>query len=113
MNILKKLGFAPVIAGLFMAAAPHAAAQVGVNVNIGEPPVCPYGYYEVPPYDCAPDGSLWSRMVLGRYIYRGWTLVPRTGSFLRTRRSSSGLSQGLQRAAACSRRASGAKPRSV
>jgi len=56
MNILRKLGFMPVITGLFMAAAPHAAAQVGIGINIGEPPVCPYGYYEVPPYDCAPDG---------------------------------------------------------
>ena len=22
----------------------------------GGPPLCPYGYYEVPPYACAPDG---------------------------------------------------------
>jgi hypothetical protein len=22
----------------------------------GGPPVCPYGYYEAPPYNCAPDG---------------------------------------------------------
>jgi hypothetical protein len=27
-----------------------------VAVGIGGPPVCPYGYYEVPPYNCAPDG---------------------------------------------------------
>ena len=27
-----------------------------VGVGIGGPPVCPYGYYEVLPYNCAPDG---------------------------------------------------------
>lgn len=27
-----------------------------VAVGVGGPPVCPYGYYEVPPYNCAPDG---------------------------------------------------------
>ena len=41
-------------AGLFIATSHHAGAQVAVT--IGEPPVCPYGYYEAPPYNCAPDG---------------------------------------------------------
>ena len=27
-----------------------------VSVGLGAPPICPYGYYEVPPYNCAPDG---------------------------------------------------------
>jgi len=27
-----------------------------VAVGIGAAPICPYGYYEVPPYNCAPDG---------------------------------------------------------
>ena len=27
-----------------------------VAVGVGGPPVCPYGYYEAPPYNCAPDG---------------------------------------------------------
>lgn len=27
-----------------------------VAVGIGGPPICPYGYYETPPYACAPDG---------------------------------------------------------
>ena len=26
------------------------------GVGLGVAPVCPYGYYEAPPYDCAPDG---------------------------------------------------------
>src|ERR1700752_400455 len=36
------------------ATAPKANAQV--NVNIGVAPECPYGYYDVPPYACAPAG---------------------------------------------------------
>jgi len=34
--------------------APKATAQVGVEVGVA--PDCPYGYYDVPPYDCAPPG---------------------------------------------------------
>jgi hypothetical protein len=34
--------------------APAARAQVAVEV--GPPPECPYGYYDVPPYACAPAG---------------------------------------------------------
>ena len=34
--------------------APAAHAQVAVEV--GPPPDCPYGYYDVAPYDCAPAG---------------------------------------------------------
>jgi hypothetical protein len=40
----------------FTATAPEANAQVGVGVEIGAPPVCPYGYYDVAPYNCAPYG---------------------------------------------------------
>jgi hypothetical protein len=41
---------------LSMVTTPRAQAQVGVGVEIGPPPVCPYGYYDVPPYNCAPYG---------------------------------------------------------
>ena len=47
-------------AGVFVAlaaltaTAPALKAQVAVN--IGPAPVCPYGYYDVPPYACAPYG---------------------------------------------------------
>jgi hypothetical protein len=41
-------------AGLFITTAPTANAQIGVSIGVA--PVCPYGYYEVPPYNCAPDG---------------------------------------------------------
>ena len=32
----------------------HAPAQI--SVSIGAPPVCPYGYFDYSPYDCAPYG---------------------------------------------------------
>lgn len=38
----------------FTASAPALQAQV--SVDIGAAPVCPYGYYDVPPYACAPYG---------------------------------------------------------
>jgi hypothetical protein len=31
-------------------------AQAQISVQIGAPPVCPYGYFDYPPYDCAPYG---------------------------------------------------------
>lgn len=54
MKTLKHLGLLAVAAGLFLAPAPKATAQV--SVEIGPAPVCPYGYYEEPPYNCAPYG---------------------------------------------------------
>jgi hypothetical protein len=33
-----------------------APAQVGIGVNIGPEPYCPYGYFDYTPYDCAPYG---------------------------------------------------------
>jgi hypothetical protein len=27
-----------------------------VSVGVGGPPICPYGYFETPPFACAPDG---------------------------------------------------------
>lgn len=49
--------FAGAIAALTMvAAAPLAHGQVSIGVNIGPPPMCPYGYYDFPPYNCAPYG---------------------------------------------------------
>ena len=44
-------------AAFFLAmAAPNARAQVTFGVQIGSPPPCPYGYFDYPPYDCAPFG---------------------------------------------------------
>ena len=42
-------------AGLFfMASSPRSVAQV--SLSIGVAPVCPYGYYDYAPYQCAPYG---------------------------------------------------------
>ena len=54
MKKLHQVDFITVTAALLMATALNAAAQV--SVSIGAAPVCPYGYYEAPPYNCAPDG---------------------------------------------------------
>jgi hypothetical protein len=43
-------------AALAFGTAVPSPAQVGIGVNIGPAPACPYGYYEVPPYNCAPYG---------------------------------------------------------
>jgi hypothetical protein len=37
-------------------AAPRAQADVNFGINIGVAPNCPYGYYPVTPYNCAPYG---------------------------------------------------------
>jgi hypothetical protein len=33
-----------------------ACGPTHFGVAVGGPPICPYGYYETPPYSCAPDG---------------------------------------------------------
>jgi len=44
-------------AAAFLFASPsHAKAQISFGVQIGPEPVCPYGYYDYPPYRCAPFG---------------------------------------------------------
>jgi hypothetical protein len=56
MKILKRLGILAIAAAaIFMVSGNHALAA-HVSVNIGPAPVCPYGYYEIPPDNCAPDG---------------------------------------------------------
>jgi hypothetical protein len=42
------------VAGSCLTAIPRAESQV--SVAIGVAPVCPYGYYDVAPYSCAPSG---------------------------------------------------------
>ncbi|MGA8500580.1 MAG: hypothetical protein WB683_03460 [Candidatus Sulfotelmatobacter sp.] len=54
MGKLTFLVLAAVVAIGFTVAAPQTQAQVAVE--IGPEPVCPYGYYDVPPYNCAPYG---------------------------------------------------------
>jgi hypothetical protein len=54
MNGFKVFAFVIVAGICFTLAVPAMQAQVGVEVGVA--PVCPYGYYDVPPYDCAPYG---------------------------------------------------------
>src|SRR5271169_1302212 len=54
MNGFKFFTLAAVVAICFAAIPPNSQAQV--EVGIGVAPVCPYGYYDVAPYDCAPYG---------------------------------------------------------
>lgn len=50
-----KLLFVGIVAGLFFTATiPQSQAQV--SLSIGVAPVCPYGYYDYSPYNCAPYG---------------------------------------------------------
>jgi hypothetical protein len=44
------------IATALLTAVSVAPAQVSIGVNLGPAPVCPYGYFDYPPYDCAPYG---------------------------------------------------------
>lgn len=46
----------PALATLFFTTAPAVRAQVSVGIGIGGPPICPYGYFDYAPYDCAPYG---------------------------------------------------------
>ncbi len=54
MRALTILGLAAALGIGFTATAPEAKAQVGVEVGVA--PDCPYGYYDAPPYNCAPYG---------------------------------------------------------
>ncbi len=54
MHPIKIALFAAVLGIGLTALAPKAEAQV--SVQIGAEPACPYGYYDVAPYNCAPYG---------------------------------------------------------
>jgi hypothetical protein len=54
MKTLTSLAITAIAAGFLLVPSKKLDAQVAVS--IGEAPVCPYGYYEAPPYNCAPDG---------------------------------------------------------
>jgi hypothetical protein len=56
MSRLKYLALAAAAGIFLMVTAPNMEAQVSVGVNIGVAPDCPYGYYDTPPYGCAPYG---------------------------------------------------------
>jgi hypothetical protein len=53
MSYGKALALSILAIALFCGAK-NSSAQV--SVSIGGPPVCPYGYFDYSPYDCAPYG---------------------------------------------------------
>ena len=53
MTHWKTFVFSVVAAALFLCPSPSTAQVV---VGIGAAPICPYGYFDYPPYDCAPYG---------------------------------------------------------
>jgi hypothetical protein len=52
--VLRSILLGVLIAGASILITGCAGTRVAVGV--GGPPICPYGYYETPPYACAPDG---------------------------------------------------------
>jgi hypothetical protein len=54
MKGLKVLALVALAILCFTTITPKIHAQVGVEIGVA--PVCPYGYYDVPPYNCAPYG---------------------------------------------------------
>ena len=55
MTTLKLLALSGLAIAL-MVGKPADPAQISVGVNVGPEPGCPYGYFDYPPYDCAPYG---------------------------------------------------------
>lgn len=54
MSNWKKILVLPALSVALLAGTTTAPAQV--SINIGVAPVCPYGYFDYAPYDCAPYG---------------------------------------------------------
>ena len=53
----------PVLIGVLLSIPCSAPAQV--SINIGAAPVCPYGYFDYAPYNCAPYGYYGSEWFSG------------------------------------------------
>jgi hypothetical protein len=56
MSRLKVFAFSALSAALLSSVSMAPAARAQVAVDIGVAPVCPYGYFDYAPYDCAPYG---------------------------------------------------------
>jgi len=56
MTRWKSLLFLALTLVLVSSASTKSPAQVSVGINIGAAPVCPYGYFDYAPYNCAPYG---------------------------------------------------------
>ena len=81
MNGIKYWSLAAAAAVSLAASAPKVAAQISIHIGPppGPPPVCPYGYFDFPPYACAPYGYYGpSWFVNGLFIGAGpWFHGPR------------------------------------
>ncbi|MFI4891293.1 MAG: hypothetical protein ACHQIL_12250 [Steroidobacterales bacterium] len=55
MHEFKLLAITAIAAGGALAMLP-TLATAQVSISIGAAPECPYGYYDVSPYNCAPSG---------------------------------------------------------
>ena len=64
MNSFKCLALAAV-AGICLTVAAPKTAAAQVEVSVGVAPECPYGYYDVAPYACAPYGYYGSEWFTG------------------------------------------------
>jgi hypothetical protein len=56
MGKVRYFAVSAVVGLCFMSFTAKADAQVSFGVQIGAQPECPYGYFDYPPYDCAPYG---------------------------------------------------------
>jgi len=56
MRYLKSLALTAIAATILLTAVTAAPAQVSIGIGVGTAPVCPYGYFDYAPYDCAPYG---------------------------------------------------------
>jgi hypothetical protein len=54
MRALPFLALTALTLGGLPATIPTAEAQIGIEIGVA--PECPYGYYDVAPYHCAPSG---------------------------------------------------------
>jgi hypothetical protein len=61
MSYLKALPLFTLAAAMLV---PSHAAKSQISVNIGVAPSCPYGYFDYPPYECAPYGYYGRRAVV-------------------------------------------------
>ena len=56
MRVMKYLSLFALAGCFLLVSPPRSQAQVSLGIQIGSPPVCPYGYYPYAPYNCAPYG---------------------------------------------------------
>lgn len=56
MRRFKYLALAAVAGILILATPQRSQAQISFGIHIGPEPICPYGYFDYPPYPCAPYG---------------------------------------------------------